>query len=109
MEDMTARQFLWRHIWPIPALPLGLGVMKDHFLSADDACSIAHGCQFFLRGVGIALVHVSGRSLITMQGFETRYKGACGDVDVSNNVERESIEGDNDGEEEKIDCQFEEV
>ena len=99
MEDMTTRQFLWSHIRPIPAFPLSLGVVEHHFFPTDNACSVTHSCQFFLCSVGIALVHVSSRSLITMQSSEARYKGACGDVDVSDNVEREAIEHDNDGEE----------
>lgn len=99
MKDVTARQFFRCHIRSIPAFALGLGVMEDHFFPADDTCSIAHGCQFFLCGVGIALVHISGGCLITVERFEARYERAGCDVYVPDDVERKAIEGNNDSKE----------
>lgn len=55
------------------------------------------------------MIHITGGRLVSMESTKARDKGSGGDIDISNDVERQAIEGDYEGEEDKVCCQFEKI
>lgn len=106
VEDVSARQLLGCRVWPV-----GLGVeLLDywgyHFITADYASSIS---QFLLRCIRIPLIHITGSCLIAVECLQTRYEGTGSNIDIPNNIQRQSVEGDDDTEEDEVSRQFKEV
>lgn len=123
MENMTARQFLWRIIRSTPRRSrlhrYRLSLLSRsgyfgrstilHILPTNDTSAIDHVGHFLSRRIGVKLVHVVGRSSEAAEISELGDEGAKGDVDVAENVEGKSVECENEAEEGEVGDELEEV
>lgn len=110
MEDMSAWQLFWCRVGSILLLCRRMcRSCWNHLLSANDAGSIVHSCEFLFSCIRISLIHVFGCSLVAMKRSKTSHKGSGSDVDVSDEVQRQPIERDDDNEKDEVCCQLHEV
>lgn len=65
--------------------------------SANDAALVAHLVNLFSCRVGVARLHVARGRFKLVQVAHALDKGAGGDVDVTQDVERQAVEGENKG------------
>lgn len=101
MEDMTARKLLGREIRTLPsdALPW---VMDDHFFTTYYASPVIHRPKFFFSCIRVTLIHIASCCLVTMQCSKPRNEGPCSHVNITDDVQRQTIECDDNQKEDQI-------
>lgn len=107
MKNVSTGEFLRGHVWSIGWGIWSLYHSRHHFFAANDACSISHGSQFLFRCIRIPLVHITSRCLIAVECFQAGDEGPRRDIDISDDVQRQSVEGDYDTEKYEIGRQLE--
>lgn len=109
MENMAAWELLWSCIRAIRMGRRILSITVDHLLTAYDTSPVAHGRELCFCGIWISLIHIPCCSLIPVESPKPRDEGPGGDINISDNVQWEAIESNDDYEENEICRQFEEV
>ena len=81
----------------------------DHLVAANDASPVGHSRQFLFSSVGISTIHVTSCIVISDEGFQASDEGTSREVDIPDNVQRETIESQDDEEERQICCKLHEI
>lgn len=92
MEDMAARKLLCsRSLILGTRCPIAGTILRprSHSFTADNA--VDSMCDFLRRGIRISRVHVSGRSSVANKVADSSDERAEGDVDIADDVERETV------------------
>lgn len=84
-------------------------IRPAHLLPADDAHFILHDLHLLSRRVGVSRVHVRRRCSVLNEGFDSREEGAGGEVDVSKDVEGETVVDENYREVDEVGEEFDEI
>lgn len=118
MKYMPARKFLWCHVWAISRrhrppwrvslIPSG-SVLDYHLFTTNYASMIAHGGHFFLGGIRIAFIHISGSRAVSHEVPQTSDERPSSHVHVANDVQRDTVECNDYRKESKISGQFEKI
>jgi hypothetical protein len=111
MKYMPARKFLrchvWaisrrqRHSWKVNLIPSG-SVLDHHLFTTNYASMITHGGHFFLGGIRIAFIHISGSRAVSHKIPQTGDERASSHVHVANDVQRDTVERYDNRKESKI-------
>jgi hypothetical protein len=118
MKYMPARKFLrcrvWaisrrhRYSWRISLIPNG-SVLDHHLFTTNYASMITHGGHFFLGGIWIAFIHISGSRAVPHEVPQTGDERPSSHVHVANDVERDAVECNDNRKESKISRQLEKI
>src|SRR6267154_210987 len=118
MKYVPARKFLRRHVWAISCrhrrswgislTPSG-SVLDHHLFTTNYAGMITHGGHFFLGGIRIAFIHISGSRAVSHEVPQTGDKRPSSHVHVANDVQRDAVECNDNRKESKISGQLEKI
>jgi hypothetical protein len=118
MKYMPARKFLRCHIWAIPRrhrrswrislIPSG-SVLDHHLFTTNYASMITHSGHFFLGGIRVAFIHISGGRAVSHEVPQTGYERPSSYVYVANDVQRDAVECNDNSKESKISGQLEKI
>lgn len=103
MENVAAGELLGRHIGPLVLRLLRLRLLEHHLFTADDTCSITRGSQLLFCCIWVSLVHILGSGAVVVQRSESRDEGPSCHIDIAEDVQRQTVECDDDAEEGQID------
>jgi hypothetical protein len=111
VEDVTAWQFLWCHVWAVRGRRrrAGLGGTNDHLLATDDACMVRFAGKFLGGRVRVALIHVARGRAVALKRGKPRYERVPGHVHLPDEVEREPVERHDDREKGEVRRQLAEI
>ena len=118
MKYMSARKFLWCHVWAISRrhcrswginlIPSG-SVLDHHLFTTNYASMITHGGHFLLGGIRIAFIHISGSRAVSHEVPQTGDERPSSHVHVANDVQRDAVECNDNRKESKISGQLEKI
>jgi hypothetical protein len=118
MKYMPARKLLRCHVWTISRrhrrswgtslIPSG-SVLDHHLFTTNYASMITHGGHFFSGGIRIAFIHISGSRAVSHEVPQTGDERPSSHVHVANDVQRDTVECNNNRKESKVSGQLEKI